>query len=73
MKEININIEGYNVNGICVGCLNYNRRMFYHPTVKECFRLLGNIDVSDAFSVISIIKEVQEGLESNYKSYNCVV
>lgn len=46
MKEININIEGYNVNGICVGCLNYNRPMFYHSDIKECFRLLGNIDVS---------------------------
>lgn len=46
MKEININIEGYNVNGICVGCLNYNRRMFCCNEVKECFKLLGNIDVS---------------------------
>ncbi|KAJ8706733.1 hypothetical protein PYW07_012811 [Mythimna separata] len=51
MKEININIEGYNVNGICVGCLNYNRRMFYHPSVKECFRLLANIDVPDGLEV----------------------
>lgn len=46
MKEININIEGYNVNGICVGCLNYNRSMFYLDDVKECFKILANIDVS---------------------------
>lgn len=45
MKEININIEGYNVNGICVGCLNYNRRMHYDNDIKECFKLLGEIDV----------------------------
>ncbi|XP_047040071.1 zinc finger protein 345-like isoform X2 [Helicoverpa zea] len=51
MKEININIEGYNVNGICVGCLSYNRRMFYHRDIKECFRLLGNIDVPDGLEV----------------------
>lgn len=46
MKEININIEGYNVNGICVGCLNYNRKMYYRDEVKECYKVLGNIDVS---------------------------
>lgn len=46
MNEIDINIEGYNVNGICVGCLNYNRKMFYADEVKECFRILANIDVS---------------------------
>uniref|UniRef100_A0A2A4K6F4 C2H2-type domain-containing protein n=1 Tax=Heliothis virescens TaxID=7102 RepID=A0A2A4K6F4_HELVI len=51
MKEININIEGYNVNGICVGCLSYNRRMFYHRDIKECFRLLGNIDVPDGLEI----------------------
>ncbi|CAH0602337.1 unnamed protein product [Chrysodeixis includens] len=51
MKEININIEGYNVNGICVGCLNYNRTMFYHNDIKECFRLLGNIDVPDGLEI----------------------
>ncbi|XP_026747873.1 zinc finger protein 57-like isoform X2 [Trichoplusia ni] len=51
MKEININIEGYNVNGICVGCLNYNRPMFYHSDIKECFRLLGNIDVPDGLEI----------------------
>lgn len=46
MKEIDINIEGYNVNGICVGCLNYDRKMFYEDTVKDCFALLADIDVS---------------------------
>lgn len=46
MKEININIEGYNVNGICVGCLNYNRKMFYCEDVKEFFKIWANIDVS---------------------------
>ncbi|XP_046976257.1 zinc finger protein 813-like [Vanessa cardui] len=51
MKEININIEGYNVNGICVGCLNYNRKMFYCDDVKECFKVLANIDVPDGLTV----------------------
>ncbi|XP_030035327.2 zinc finger protein 665 isoform X1 [Manduca sexta] len=51
MKEININIEGYNVNGICVGCLNYNRKMFYCNEIKECFKLIGNIDVPDGLSI----------------------
>ncbi|XP_048002815.1 zinc finger protein 345-like [Leguminivora glycinivorella] len=51
MKEININIEGYNVNGICVGCLNYNRKMFYCNQIKECFKLLGDIDVPDGLQV----------------------
>ncbi|XP_050556414.1 uncharacterized protein LOC118281186 isoform X1 [Spodoptera frugiperda] len=51
MNEININIEGYNVNGICVGCLNYNRRMFYNSAIKECFRLLANIDVPDGLEI----------------------
>lgn len=46
MKEININIEGYNVNGICVGCLNYGRKMFTQEDVKDCFKILANIDVS---------------------------
>lgn len=46
MKEIDINIEGFNVNGICVGCLNYKRLMFYDEEVKNCFKLLANIDVS---------------------------
>lgn len=45
MREININIEGYNVNGICVGCLNYNRKMFYCEEIKECFKLLADIEV----------------------------
>lgn len=49
MKEIDINIEGFNVNGICVGCLCYNRRMFYRDEVKECFMILGDIDVSIAW------------------------
>ncbi|CAB3258112.1 unnamed protein product [Arctia plantaginis] len=51
MKEININIEGYNVNGICVGCLNYNRRMHYDNDIKVCFKLLGEIDISDGLEV----------------------
>lgn len=46
MKEININIEGYNENGVCVGCLNYNRNMFHNKHVKECFKVLADIDVS---------------------------
>lgn len=45
MGEININIEGYNVNGICVGCLNYNRKMFYTEETKQCFKYLAYIDV----------------------------
>ncbi|XP_041983694.1 zinc finger protein 91-like [Aricia agestis] len=51
MREININIEGFNVNGICVGCLNYNRKMFYREEVKECFKLLANIDISDGLTI----------------------
>ncbi|XP_048480217.1 zinc finger imprinted 3 [Plutella xylostella] len=51
MKEININIEGYNVNGICVGCLNYNRKMFYSEEVKDCFKILANIDVPDGLTI----------------------
>lgn len=51
MREININIEGYNVNGICVGCLNYNRKMFYKEEVKECFKNLADIDVSSILNV----------------------
>ncbi|XP_073966536.1 uncharacterized protein isoform X3 [Choristoneura fumiferana] len=51
MREMNINIEGYNVNGICVGCLNYNRKMFYCEDIKECFKLLGDIDVPDGLTV----------------------
>lgn len=46
MREININIEGYNVNGICVGCLNYGRKMFTQEDVKDCFKTLADIDVS---------------------------
>ncbi|XP_045456254.1 zinc finger protein 254-like [Melitaea cinxia] len=51
MKEININIEGYNVNGICVACLNYNRCMFYLDEVKDCFKILANIDVPDGLTI----------------------
>ncbi|XP_052748422.1 zinc finger protein 57-like [Galleria mellonella] len=51
MGEIDINIEGYNVNGICVGCLNYDRKMFYVEEVKDCFKLLANIDVPDGLSI----------------------
>ncbi|XP_028040173.1 zinc finger protein 845-like [Bombyx mandarina] len=75
MKEININIEGYNVNGICVGCLNYNRRMFCCNEVKECFKLLGNIDVPDGltvqvcwecFAAIRTVKSFQEQILKSY-------
>lgn len=52
MKEININIEGYNVNGICVGCLNYGRKMFTHEDVKDCFKLLADIDVSICIFIV---------------------
>ncbi|CAH0731184.1 unnamed protein product, partial [Brenthis ino] len=51
MKEININIEGYNESGICVGCLNYNRTMFYDKNVKECFKMLADIEVPDGLSI----------------------
>ncbi|XP_026315238.1 uncharacterized protein LOC113226730 [Hyposmocoma kahamanoa] len=51
MREININIEGYNVNGICVGCLNYGRKMFNHEDVKDCFKILADIDVPDGLSI----------------------
>ncbi|XP_072946841.1 uncharacterized protein [Epargyreus clarus] len=51
MKEMNINIEGYNVNGICVGCLNYNRKMFYNRAVKDCFLVLASIDVPDGLTL----------------------
>ncbi|CAK1592446.1 unnamed protein product [Parnassius mnemosyne] len=51
MKEININIEGYNVNGICVGCLNYNRKMFYQEEVKDFFKIWANIDVPDGLTI----------------------
>ncbi|XP_034838786.1 zinc finger protein 83-like [Maniola hyperantus] len=51
MSEININIEGYNVNGICVGCLNYNRKMFYKEEVKQCYKILANIDVPDGLTI----------------------
>ncbi|KPJ05870.1 Zinc finger protein 227 [Papilio xuthus] len=51
MKEININIEGYNVNGICVGCLNYNRKMFYRDEVKEFYKIWAKIDVPDGLTI----------------------
>ncbi|XP_028171327.1 zinc finger protein 845-like isoform X1 [Ostrinia furnacalis] len=51
MQEIDINIEGYNVNGICVGCLNHNRKMSYIDEVKDCFKLLAQIDVPDYLSI----------------------
>lgn len=51
MNEININIEGFNVNGVCVGCLNYGRKMFYSNNIKECFRVLGNIEVPDGLVI----------------------
>ncbi|XP_045541362.1 zinc finger protein 813 [Papilio machaon] len=51
MKEININIEGYNVNGICVGCLNYNRKMFYRDEVKEFYKMWAKIDVPDGLTI----------------------
>ncbi|XP_050676404.1 zinc finger protein 62-like [Leptidea sinapis] len=51
MNEININIEGYNVNGICVGCLCYKRKMFSTDEIKYCFKLLGDIDVPDGLTI----------------------
>lgn len=51
MKEININIEGYNVNGICVGCLNYDRRMYYNADIKMCYKLLADIEVPDGLEI----------------------
>ncbi|CAF4913326.1 unnamed protein product [Pieris macdunnoughi] len=51
MKELDINIEGYNVNGICVGCLNYDRKMFYRNEVKEAFKIIGEIEVPDGLSI----------------------
>ncbi|KAG7303920.1 hypothetical protein JYU34_010834 [Plutella xylostella] len=51
MNAININIEGYNMNGICVGCLNHNRKMFFSEEVKNCYKLLGNIDVPEGLTL----------------------
>ncbi|CAH0404081.1 unnamed protein product [Chilo suppressalis] len=51
MKEIDINIEGFNENGICVGCLNYNRKMVYHKDIKECFIILADIYIPDGLQL----------------------
>nr|XP_032528331.1 zinc finger protein 728-like isoform X1 [Danaus plexippus plexippus] len=51
MKEFDINIEGYNVNGICVGCLNSNRRMCYVRTFSQCYKMLADIDVPIGISI----------------------
>lgn len=76
MKEININIEGYNVNGICVGCLHYKRKMFYHEYIKECFKTIGNIDVPDGLEIqlcwecmasVRRIKKFQEQILESYE------
>ncbi|XP_060808274.1 zinc finger and BTB domain-containing protein 24 isoform X2 [Amyelois transitella] len=51
MNEIDINIEGFNVNGICVGCLNYNRKMYSDSRINDCFKLLGKIEVPDCLYI----------------------
>ncbi|KAM3955218.1 LOW QUALITY PROTEIN: uncharacterized protein ACR2FA_010916 [Aphomia sociella] len=79
MGEIDINIEGYNVNGICVGCLNYDRKMFYENDVKDCFKLLANIDVPDGLSIqvcwecLAAVKAVARFQAQIIKSYNVLI
>ncbi|XP_038220315.1 zinc finger protein 676-like [Zerene cesonia] len=79
MKEIDINIEGYNVNGICVGCLNYNRNMYYRNEIKECFKLLADIDVPDGLSIqvcwecLAAVKNVQKFKKQILKSYDILI
>ncbi|GBP13638.1 Zinc finger protein 26 [Eumeta japonica] len=76
MKEIDINIEGYNVNGICVGCLNYNRRMLYSNYIIDCFKLLADIEVPDGLNIqvcwecLALIKKVYDFKSQIEKSYN---
>ncbi|XP_045509206.1 zinc finger protein 26-like [Colias croceus] len=79
MKEIDINIEGYNVNGICVGCLNHNRNMFYRNEVKECFKTLADIDVPDGLSIqvcwecLARIKNIMQFKKQIVKSYDILI
>ncbi|RVE40550.1 hypothetical protein evm_014801 [Chilo suppressalis] len=79
MKEIDINIEGYNVNGICVGCLNYNRKMVYHKDIKECFNKLADIDIPDGLSVqvcwecFANIKRICQFRTQIFKSYEILI
>ncbi|XP_053622717.1 zinc finger protein 57-like [Plodia interpunctella] len=51
MNEIDINIEGFNVNGICVGCLNYKRRMYNDIRINDCFKVLAKIEVPECLSI----------------------
>ncbi|KAL0858351.1 hypothetical protein ABMA27_012237 [Loxostege sticticalis] len=79
MKEIDINIEGYNVNGICVGCLNYNRKMFYVDAVKECFKLLAEIDVPDGLSIqvcwecLAAVRKAMQFRDQILKAYEILI
>ncbi|XP_075989933.1 uncharacterized protein LOC142985575 [Anticarsia gemmatalis] len=79
MKEININIEGYNVNGICVGCLNYNRRMRYDPEIKQCFKILGDIEVPDGLEIqvcwecIAYVKKAMRFRDQILRSYDFLI
>ncbi|XP_059050337.1 zinc finger protein 57-like isoform X2 [Achroia grisella] len=79
MGEIDINIEGYNVNGICVGCLNYNRKMFYSEEIKICFKIIANIDVPDGLSIqvcwecLAAVKAVGRFQAQILKSYDVLI
>ncbi|CAG9790521.1 unnamed protein product [Diatraea saccharalis] len=79
MKEIDINIEGYNVNGICVGCLNYNRKMFYQEDIKKCFNKLADIDIPDGLSVqvcwecLANVQRVCQFSKQILKSYDILI
>ncbi|KAJ2942471.1 hypothetical protein O0L34_g16076 [Tuta absoluta] len=79
MKEININIEGYNVNGICVGCLNYNRKMYYHKDIHNCFKNLANIDVPDGLSIqvcyecLAAVRNANRFREQILKAYDILM
>ncbi|XP_049884143.1 zinc finger protein 57-like [Pectinophora gossypiella] len=79
MKEININIEGYNVNGICVGCLNYNRNMFYSNEIQDCFKNLAGIDVPDGLSIqvcwecLAAVRATNRFREQILQSYHTLI
>ncbi|CAK1554290.1 unnamed protein product [Leptosia nina] len=76
MKEININIEGYNVNGICVGCLNYNRKMFYKNSVIDVFKTIAEIDVPDGLAIqvcwecLATVNKIVKFKQQILKSYD---
>ncbi|KAJ0169646.1 hypothetical protein K1T71_014831 [Dendrolimus kikuchii] len=79
MKEININIEGYNVNGICVGCLHYKRKMYYHDDIKEFYKIIGNIDVPDGLDIqlcwecYAAVRKMKEFQQKIVKSYEFLI